>query len=578
MYKFKSTLLFFFCFTFILFSGKIAYSDTVSEPNPTSEPTVTSDSTLISEPTASPEPTPTSEPVTSPEPTPTSEPVTSSEPNPIPKEIPLLSQKELTIVYGKKGNVPKIKNLPANYKISYKATNTSVATVSNKGIITPKGIGNCKINIKITDLSYDKNTVYTLPLNIHIISNIKKITYQYLESSSITLAVSQTRKLDYTISPKTSKIPTLVWKSSNPDVATVSTNGIIKAKKQGKAKISVFVKGNKAISDSIKVTVTKRADSFSPKKLSIVDPSSSRYTYTAMETDIRQLQKKYGDRIHVTTIGNSYDNRKICEITLGNPNATKNIVINSAIHAREYMTSQLTMRQLEYYCSNYYNGIYKGRYYSELFDNVCIHLIPMLNPDGVSISQFGLKGIHNATLRRNVEKIGKKYGNGSFSFYKKWKANARGVDLNRNFSPGWKTSARNYKHPNSAYYKGTMPASEKETQAIIKTINLQKPVATLNYHAMGSVIYWYFGQKGELLNRSKKLVSEIKRLTNYMPINGSYNKKDAAGLGDWTSICKHIPTATIEIGRSQCPVSIKEFPSIWNKNKEIWVATASLYD
>ena len=57
--------------------------------------------------------------------------------------------------------------------------------------------------------------------------------------------------------------------------------------------------------------------------------------------------------------------------------------------------------------------------------------MPMVNPDGVTISQYGPKKIRNATLRKNLYKIAK-----GFSF-KEWKANARGVDINRNYAEGF---------------------------------------------------------------------------------------------------------------------------------------------
>ncbi len=61
--------------------------------------------------------------------------------------------------------------------------------------------------------------------------------------------------------------------------------------------------------------------------------------------------------------------------------------------------------------------------YSKIFNNVKLVIMPMVNPDGVTISQYGPKKIRNATLRNNLYKIAK-----GFSF-KEGKANARGVDI-----------------------------------------------------------------------------------------------------------------------------------------------------
>ena len=66
-----------------------------------------------------------------------------------------------------------------------------------------------------------------------------------------------------------------------------------------------------------------------------------------------------------------------------------------------------------------------------IFNNIKLVNYANVNPDGVTISQYGPKKIRNATLRKNLYKI----ANG-FSF-KEWKANARGVDINRNYAEGF---------------------------------------------------------------------------------------------------------------------------------------------
>ena len=66
----------------------------------------------------------------------------------------------------------------------------------------------------------------------------------------------------------------------------------------------------------------------------------------------------------------------------------------------------------------------------------------MVNPDGVTISQYGPKKIRNAKLRSNLYKIADGVD------FKIWKANARGIDINRNYAEGCLlyTSIRVHKH------------------------------------------------------------------------------------------------------------------------------------
>ena len=64
-----------------------------------------------------------------------------------------------------------------------------------------------------------------------------------------------------------------------------------------------------------------------------------KYSFEQMEADIQALKQTYGDKITVNVIGTSRDGRSIYDIILGNPQAEKQILMQGAIHAREYMLS-----------------------------------------------------------------------------------------------------------------------------------------------------------------------------------------------------------------------------------------------
>ena len=111
----------------------------------------------------------------------------------------------------------------------------------------------------------------------------------------------------------------------------------------------------------------------------------------------------------------------------------------------------------------------------------------MVNPDGVTISQKGVDGISDAVLKSQLEDCyqqdlvsGNAYSD-SRQYFALWKANARGVDLNRNFDAGWEeyTGAAN---PASECYKGTSPASEAEAQAILSVSQNYDLDCCIAYH------------------------------------------------------------------------------------------------
>ena len=131
---------------------------------------------------------------------------------------------------------------------------------------------------------------------------------------------------------------------------------------------------------------------------------AEKYSYEQMEADIQDLQKRYGTaHMQVTVIGTSADGRKIYDILVGNPNAGKHILIQGAIHAREYANPLLMMKQIEDILAFYDTGSYHGRAISDLLNQVAIHFVPMANPDGVALSQFGLDALHSQQLKQTVQ-------------------------------------------------------------------------------------------------------------------------------------------------------------------------------
>ena len=174
----------------------------------------------------------------------------------------------------------------------------------------------------------------------------------------------------------------------------------------------------------------------------IVSVENALYTYEQMVEDLELLKDRYPGRLSVWEAGRSADGRKIMGGVLGNTDSPNHILIQASIHGREYMNTLLVMKQLEEVLKNYENGSYYGRSYESLFNDVCFHILPMTNPDGVTISQSGPEGIRDSSLREQLENcyqndLTNGEGIGSREeYWKRWKSNARGVDLNRNFDSG----------------------------------------------------------------------------------------------------------------------------------------------
>ena len=279
--------------------------------------------------------------------------------------------------------------------------------------------------------------------------------------------------------------------------------------------------------------------------------------YNDMKRDLKKLEKAYGSIFKVDIAGKSLDKRNIYYVTLGNEKAKKTVYVETSVHAREYMNTKFIMNVIEDYCRGYDSKKYQGKKYSKIFNNVKLVIMPMVNPDGVTISQYGPKKIRNATLRKNLYKI----ANG-FSF-KEWKANARGVDINRNYAEGFnREGAKASAHKN---YPGKTPVSEPETKAQISVVEKVKPNVVICYHQAGEVMYH--------LNHTK-LSNMLYSMTHYTHVLSG--QVQYGTFSDYLDD-RNILNCTLETGLVPAPVKNRQYKKIYKTNKNVLVAVAKMY-
>lgn len=300
--------------------------------------------------------------------------------------------------------------------------------------------------------------------------------------------------------------------------------------------------------------------------------TAEKYSYDQMVQDIALLQQRYGSRMKVNTIGTSLDGRALYDCIIGNQAAPKHILIQAGIHGREYLNPMLLMQQMEMALVNYDTGSFHGTPLSSMFDQVAIHFVPMTNPDGISISQFGLDGLRSQELKDTVAlcymtDMAAGRADDLGTYLSKWKANARGVDLNVNFDAQWDTV---YTAAAASYsgYKGTAPGSEPESRAMIDLYQSQYPwKAVINYHSMGNVIYWdMLGNKvqGPSLELAQ-LMSAVTGGYQILPTEGG------GGYKDWIQLSANpVPSVTLETGSVACPIPVSEYGGIWSRNRLTW--------
>lgn len=290
------------------------------------------------------------------------------------------------------------------------------------------------------------------------------------------------------------------------------------------------------------------------KNLDTVVPTDT-YPYEQLLADLEALQSAYPRVVTVESIGTSEQGRDIPVLRIGDPDARYQVLLQGAIHGREHMTAWLLMAMADYWLDH---GLLS-------YGDVCYHIIPMSNPDGVAISQSGsLEGARKEIYQRERETGVTSLGEGAYAAL--WKANAQGVDINRNFSAGWE-DAQGRMEPSSQQYRGVAPFSSAEAAAL-RDYTLRYPFnATVSYHASGSVIYWEYGEKQPVNNLSMLLAQEVNAVTGY-GLEGSEGV-EGAGYKDWVIEDLEIPSVTIEIGCQDAPLAQRELYSIFARNYRV---------
>jgi protein MpaA len=115
------------------------------------------------------------------------------------------------------------------------------------------------------------------------------------------------------------------------------------------------------------------------------------------------------------------------------------------------------------------------------------------------------------------------------------RTNANGVDCNRNFpASNWKRT------PRGRFHAGTRPASEPETLAVMKAIDLTKPARIVSIHS-GLRCNNYDGP-------AEALAALLARHNGY-PVQGSVGYPTPGSFGSWAGIDLGIPVVTLELPR-----------------------------
>ena len=255
--------------------------------------------------------------------------------------------------------------------------------------------------------------------------------------------------------------------------------------------------------------------------------------------------------------------RPVSLLTIGN--GPRVVLFTAAHHANEWITALVLLKYAEDLAEAIQNnGILFGQRARALAEAVTIHLVPMVDPDGVDLVVGAIQpgNIQYDLARRLVAD----YPN--IPFPDGWKANLLGVDLNLNYPAGWLQARQikfnqGYTTPGPRDYVGRAPLNQLETQALARLTEELSPELVLAYHSQGKEIYWTF--KDYVVPGARELGEVMARVSGYrlveVPENSAY-----AGYKDWFIQNFRRPGYTIEVGSGRNPLPLSQFPEIYRDN------------
>jgi len=278
----------------------------------------------------------------------------------------------------------------------------------------------------------------------------------------------------------------------------------------------------------------------------MIVPTSKPFTSMLLEATIKSIVK-YFPFIYVSKIGTSRMGRPIYALTLGH--GGKNVLINAAHHANEWITSVLLMKFLEECAAQ-----------PAWTCVTTLHIVPMVNPDGVDLVTGGLGFLR--PIYKNAKAMA-----GDLPFPKCWKANAIGVDLNSNYPANWEEARRKkfemgYTVPGPRDYVGAYPLSEPESNAMAMYTIANDFDLTISLHTQGEEIFWQYENYNPA--GAAELAAKFSKASGYQCVDVP-PESSHAGYRDWFIQTFNRPGFTIECGLGENPLPIFHFDSIYKK-------------
>lgn len=210
----------------------------------------------------------------------------------------------------------------ATLRLTWESQNPDVAMVSSEGVVTAKAEGMTRLSVRTANgvVGECNLIVHPAPTSINI------------SETSLNIHIDDEVKLNYNVLP-TNAVYTTSWNSSNPNVASVNSNGEVLGKAQGTAKITVSTSNGLSASCNVSVYYSPTSISLNKTSLRLIAGEQETLTYTvspanalytvSWNSDAPDIVTVNGGRLEarkqgIANISVITDNGKtaICEVTV----------------------------------------------------------------------------------------------------------------------------------------------------------------------------------------------------------------------------------------------------------------------
>lgn len=265
--------------------------------------------------------------------------------------------------------------------------------------------------------------------------------------------------------------------------------------------------------------------------------------------------------VELETIGYSWAGRNIYALTVGSKE--NRVLYTAALHGSEWLTTLVLYRFLEDLCRHYRAGKpFSSIQLDSLFREKGAAFIPVANPDGVEINLTGYMGAGTFdTLVESAAKDG----------YSSWNANARGVDLNRNFDASWeemkhKDEPESLLAPALKQYCGPSTESELETYALTKYCRENFFSAAFALHSPGEEIYYQCDNFNP--PKSELMAKVLSASSGYALVRGE-GPASYGSFKNWFIREFNKPAFQIQAGQGENPLPLDFLDQIYDQVSEM---------